>query len=439
MRAREADLPPRHVFEQASDLVHRQRRAAVKRVDVHLVQLELHFHQVMSGQPHTRRVQSDFGRYVQKDDRKRDRNADLPIDHLVEIGVAWIVVVGRVATIRIDVEHFRMHVAELEDRRLAANRAAFHAFGEIIELRDINIHIESRIVLEGDQQRSAREVLIRDLPLGELTKLSPRLGGMNHRVGHAEECTLGSMRIERTEAIILHTFPARERDKLVVFLTPDHGKRKGWAYGARGLKNRFGAALEPLAKVNLGYLERETEEAVRIESVDLVRSLFPAQQDLASSIAATYIAELVDTFAQSGDPAELIYRLLDRTTEALLHGANPTAVVAYAEIWMLRLAGIFPSTRDCIECGSPIERPLRFDDRLQGFVCSTCATREASVLSNEVADALDALSRQPVMTFAAQGLPAEVLFEMRSLAGSIRRHFLGHELKSFEVLAGVLG
>ena len=246
------------------------------------------------------------------------------------------------------------------------------------------------------------------------------------------------MRVERTEAIILHTVPARERDKLVVFLTPDHGKRKGWAYGARGLKNRFGAALEPLAKVTIGYLEREAEEAVRIESVDLIRSLFPAQQELAASIAATYIAELVDTFAQSGDPAELIYRLLDRTTEALLARASPAAVVAYAEIWMLRLAGIFPSTRDCMQCGSPLERPLRFDSGLQGFVCLNCAGRDAFVISNDVADALDAIARQPVVAFAALATPPEVLFEIRALAGSIRRHFLGHELKSYEVLAGVL-
>ena len=246
------------------------------------------------------------------------------------------------------------------------------------------------------------------------------------------------MRVERTEAIILHTYPARDRDKLVVFLTPDHGKRKGWAYGARGLKNRFGAALEPLAKVNIGYLEKEAEEAVRIESVDLVRSLFPAQQELAASIAATYIAELVDTFAQSGDPAELIYRLLDRTTEALLDRASPAAVVAYAEIWMLRLAGIFPSTRDCMQCGSPLDRPLRFDSRLMGFVCLNCAGRDASIISNDVADALDALARQPVGQFAAASISADVLFELRALAGAIRRHFLGHELKSFEVLAGVL-
>lgn len=243
------------------------------------------------------------------------------------------------------------------------------------------------------------------------------------------------MRIERTEAIVLHTFAARDRDKMVVFLTPDHGKRKGWAYGARAIRSRFGAALEPLAKVRIGYSEREHEEVVRIESVDLIRSLFPAQQNLISSVAATYIAELVDTFAPADDPAELIYRLLDRSCEALLAGSPPLAVVTYAEIWMLRLAGIFPSTRDCMQCGQPLTRPLRFDDKLEGFVCSHCAGRDAFTLSNDVADTLAAVQR-PVHEFNA---PAGVLLEIRSLAGTVRRNFLGHELKSFEVLASVLG
>lgn len=245
------------------------------------------------------------------------------------------------------------------------------------------------------------------------------------------------MRLVRSEAIVLHTYPARERDKLVVFLTPEHGKVKGWAYGARGIKSRFGASLEPLAKVHVGYAEREAEEAVRIESVELIRSLFPAQQELLPSIAATYIAEMVDTFAPAGDPAELIYRLLDRSTEALLEGRRAMTIVAYVEIWMLRLAGIFPSTRTCIECGGDLGRPLRFDEKLQGFVCDSCATRDAFVIGNEVAAELDVIARVPVSEYAERGVADEVLFELRSLAGTIRRNFLGHELKSFEVLASV--
>lgn len=246
------------------------------------------------------------------------------------------------------------------------------------------------------------------------------------------------MKIERTEAIILHTMPARERDKMVVFLTPDHGKRKGWAYGARAIRSRFGAALEPLAKVRIGYAERESDEVVRIESVDLIRSLFPAQQNLISSVAATYIAELVDTYAQPNDPAELMYRLLDRTSEALLEGAYAVAVVAYAEIWTLKLAGIFPSLRNCAECGEALARPLHFDARQASFSCANCAGRDRALISNEAIDAIEAAVRMPVAEFARLGIRSEALFEARSLAGTIRRNFLGHELKSFEVFASVL-
>lgn len=247
------------------------------------------------------------------------------------------------------------------------------------------------------------------------------------------------MKIERTEAIILYTWPARERDKMVIFLTPHHGKLKGWAYGARAIRSRFGASLEPLAKVRLGYREKENDEVVRIESADLIRSLFPAQQNLVSSVAATYIAETVDTFALASDPAELLYRMLDTSSEALLEGASPLAVITYAEVWTLRLGGILPSVRNCFDCGGPLDRPLRFDGKRQGFVCVNCATRDATVIANDVADALDLLFRTTPARFAAEGIETSILMEIRSLAGTVRRNFLGHELKSFEVLASVIG
>jgi len=247
------------------------------------------------------------------------------------------------------------------------------------------------------------------------------------------------MRLQRTEAIILHTFPARERDKLVVFLTPEHGKVKGYAYGARSMRTRFGASLEPLAKVKIGYVEREAEEIVRIESVDLIRSLFPAQQNLAASVAASYLAETVDTFAQSGDPAEVIYRLLDRTTEALLEGAAPLRVVAYAEVWILRLAGVLPSLRNCNACDGPLGRPLRFDSAAHGFVCAKCVSDHAQVIANDVADVLDAIMRMPVGEFAAAEVAPDALIEVRSLAAFFRRNFLGHELRAYEIVGGVIG
>lgn len=244
------------------------------------------------------------------------------------------------------------------------------------------------------------------------------------------------MRRARTEAIILQTYLARERDKMVVFLTPDHGKRKGWVYGVRSARVRYGASLELLSKVRIGYFEKDHEEAVRIESVDLVRSLFDLHSDLKTSLAATYIAETIDTFSLSEDPSELTYRLLDRASDALLATRNAPAVVAYVEIWILKLAGIFPSMKHCARCHNELSRPLRYDEAA-GFVCPDCARRSA-IVPNDVLAELEELLRLPVDQFAATARPAGAIFEIRSIARSTRRNFLGHELKSHDLLESVL-
>lgn len=440
MLARQPHAPAGLVGYQRTDLGDGQRCAAVEWIDIHLVELELHLHDEVRRQTDAERVQAGGGSEVEEDDRKRERQPHPPFEDFVQIGVAWIVVIRLIATISVDVEHLAVKMAEAKDGRFARRAFLHDAGGQVVEACQILIDVELRIILERNEQRAASEILARDLVLHELAELPARLGRTDEGL---QERRLYSMRLVRTEAIVLHTLPARERDKLVVLLTPEHGKVKGFAYGARGIRSRFGASLEPLAKVRIGYAEREAEEAVRIESIELLRSLFPAQQELLRSVAATYLAEMVDTFAPANDPAELIYRLLDRASEALLEepagrGPRPLRIVAYVEVWMLRLGGIFPSMRTCIECGADVGRPLRFDVRLMGFVCENCATRDAFVISNDAAAELDAIVRLPVTEFAQRDIAADVLFEIRSLAGTIRRHFLGYELKSFDVLSSVV-
>ncbi|HUP65044.1 MAG TPA: DNA repair protein RecO [Thermoanaerobaculia bacterium] len=246
------------------------------------------------------------------------------------------------------------------------------------------------------------------------------------------------MRPEKSEAIILYTYASRERDKLVVFLTPDHGKMKGWAYGARSARSRFGASLEPLTKVHLTWYEKETEEVVRIEAIDLIRSLFSAQQHLVPSLAATYIAENVDTFALAHDPAELLYRLLDRTSNALLEGVPVEPLLAWFEIWMLRLAGIFPSIRECADCQRPLSSALRYDELRGVFLCDECGRSVGKVVPNDVVAGIAAILRQPVEEFAVASPRPELIFEIRAFARWLRRNFLGYELKSHDLLQQML-
>lgn len=245
------------------------------------------------------------------------------------------------------------------------------------------------------------------------------------------------MRSQKSEAIVLHSFPSRERDKLVVLLTPEFGKIRGWAYGARSLKSRYGSMLEPLTKIEISWVEKEGEEAVRFESAALLRSMFAVQQELRPSVALTYIGETADTFSQPGEQAQLMFRLVDRCCAALGTRIDPQVVLAYFEIWILRINGIFPSMQNCIDCHDGLSLPLRFEEAAAGFVCGNCAVR-GEVVPNDIAAALHDLTRITIEEFAARRHDNEIIFELRRLARLLRRHFLGHELKSFNVLQGVL-
>ncbi len=57
-------------------------------------------------------------------------------------------------------------------------------------------------------------------------------------------------------AIILHHTDYGEADHLVIFLTPELGRLKGFARAARKSRKRFGAALEPCAEVLLHWTAR---------------------------------------------------------------------------------------------------------------------------------------------------------------------------------------
>ena len=104
---------------------------------------------------------------------------------------------------------------------------------------------------------------------------------------------------------------------------------------------------------------------------------------------------------------------------------------------MLKLGGIFPSLRKCSVCQNPLELPLRYDEH-GGLVCEDCSSGVATMLPNSVAGRLERVVKQRVDDFASLEIPDRDLFEIRAFARELRRNFLGHELKSHDLLQSVL-
>lgn len=172
----ENDLSAAHFRDQLTNLANRYRRATTKGIDVNFIELALHFDQVMTRQSHPDRFESDTAGDVEKDDGQRDREPRLAVDHLVEAGVARIVVVDRVAVVTVDIEHLSLEVAEQKDGRLPRADSRAGPVRQLVKLTQIAININLRVVFQRDEQSSVRDVRSVDLVLRELFEASSRLG-----------------------------------------------------------------------------------------------------------------------------------------------------------------------------------------------------------------------------------------------------------------------
>lgn len=261
------------------------------------------------------------------------------------------------------------------------------------------------------------------------------------------------MRTFAGEALILDVFDLHETDRIVTFLTRERGKKKGVAKGARRKYSRFAGELQPLARVKVRWFEKEGRDLVRIGDVDLVRSAHRFQEDLEGILVGGYLAEQAAEFVQEDEAAELPFRLLDSTVEALLAGVDRDLAARYFEAWILRLAGIFPAPTECPLCERPFSEAGSVEGSGRGavlpagqdaLVCRECAGGGASGarpgpasglgIAPDVLDFLLRIGRERLPDLARRPPPPGVLRRAEELAREVRRRFLGRELRSYTVM-----
>jgi DNA repair protein RecO (recombination protein O) len=152
------------------------------------------------------------------------------------------------------------------------------------------------------------------------------------------------MRVYSSDALVLRSYRYGEADCILVFLTADRGKKRGVAKNAAKSRRRFGAALEPLTRGRVTYVEREHRELVRVDRIEVTASPLhrPPDVDAHTLAHAAYFAELLSEWAPDGQANERLFRLGFSVGEALGGGGSVEALARYFEYWLLRLEGVYP-------------------------------------------------------------------------------------------------
>jgi len=198
------------------------------------------------------------------------------------------------------------------------------------------------------------------------------------------------MPLLESDAIILKTYPLGEADRIVVFFSRDHGKVRGVANGARKMKNRFGASLEPMAHSRIQFFERENRDLVRIQSAELLDSPMQLFADYDRAVLAGELVELTDRFLPEHQPHDAVFRLVRMTHQAIEKSCPLDIAACYFEVWMLRLAGVFPDLFRCAACSKALDaiEERHLSRGLQSAICGGCDHSNGVAVHPEVAPVL---------------------------------------------------
>src|SRR4051812_16065623 len=205
----------------------------------------------------------------------------------------------------------------------------------------------------------------------------PPLPRSPHRLFNCDTLNFPRVPARVSKALVLRTYPFKEADLVVSFLTRDQGKLRGVARRARRPKGGFGAGLGGVSYGRVKYYQRETRELVNLDSCELIQSQFGLVSDYQTSIALDYFAEVAEQMLPSAEPSERFFRLLLATLESLRGDGEGSALraVNYFSLWAVRLSGWLPELHACLACGGALDEPGErafFSRGHPGLTCGGC-------------------------------------------------------------------
>jgi DNA repair protein RecO (recombination protein O) len=185
------------------------------------------------------------------------------------------------------------------------------------------------------------------------------------------------MALRHDQGIVLRGYPFGESHRVVVLLSPNHGKLRTVAKGVRKTKSRFGGRLEPFTHVDLVLYEGTNLDT--ITQVSIISAFPNLREDLDRVLAAGTMIEVVDAVAQEDEPSQRLFLLLHRGLAVLDAGAPHHDLVTSFLLKAADIIGVAPALDACAGCGRP-DGLTRFSFAEGGSLCDACRTPGAYTL-----------------------------------------------------------
>jgi DNA repair protein RecO (recombination protein O) len=185
--------------------------------------------------------------------------------------------------------------------------------------------------------------------------------------------------ILKAEGIVLRTFDFRETSRIATFFTKEHGKVSGILKGIRKDSKKFGSSLDLFSVNDIVYYQYRNSDLHLISQCDLKQYFLSVRQDLAKTLAATYVLELINKIMPVEEKNIKIYQLLLDFLGSLEGAKDVHPLVHGFQIKTLLHSGFKPHLDTCIKCGRVITGRAKFSMHDGGLVCLQCPLSETVV------------------------------------------------------------
>jgi DNA repair protein RecO (recombination protein O) len=160
-------------------------------------------------------------------------------------------------------------------------------------------------------------------------------------------------RVYSTQAIVLRRTDYGEADRIVTLLTPESGKLRVLAKGARKITSRKAGHIELFTRTRLLIAKgRSFDLITQAELIEPYRAL---REDVTRGALAHYLCELAEQFAPEDSDSAALYDLLAEGLDWLCTATDPVCAARYFELRLLTLEGYRPELFKCARMGDNLE------------------------------------------------------------------------------------
>lgn len=240
------------------------------------------------------------------------------------------------------------------------------------------------------------------------------------------------MRSYKTTGIILRRTNYAEADRIITFITPEHGKVEAIARGVRKQGAKLASHLELFSESELMLVVGKN-----LDVLTSARALHSYDQ-LATSYEALrrafLLCEMLSKLTDKHTSPEM-YQLLKECLKALNEGIVPELVELYFKLRLLDMLGYRPNLEQCMQSKQEIDerKKYRFSSEAGGLVEQDLGNPSQPKITQDHIKLWRLTLQHPLSKLAKIGGTAQAAEQSLPIANDFYDYLFGKRFKSAEI------